>query len=215
MLDSLALSVSLGLQRGVPLAAFVEQLAVSRFEPAGWTERMGYSHAIVDYVYSWLALKFPGPGSVDQSAEAPDGETSRVCGCPVTWDPGAPVPPAATSRLRRRSRPLDGGPHPRHSDGMEVHPQSPPPMRGCALQWTPAEELEDGLEARLLLWHGRKIGLAFHSSRGGVPQTVLLGPVAEALGEPDGRLDGLDASAGCAQGTWWPRVRPRRSGPPL
>ena len=68
-------------------------------------------------------------------------------------------------------------------------------MRGCALQWTPAEELEDGLEARLLLWHGRKIGLAFHSSRGGVPQAVLLGPVAEALDEPDGWLDGLDASA--------------------
>ena len=112
MLDSLAVSVSLGLQRGVPLAAFVEHLAVSRFEPAGWTERMGYSHSIVDYVFSWLARKFPVPGSVDQSAEAPDGGTCRVCGCPVSWDPGAPVPacgdiapPATLATARQRARP--------------------------------------------------------------------------------------------------------------
>ena len=78
---------------------------------------------------------------------------------------------------------------------MGVHLESPSPVPGHALQWTPAEDLEDGLEARLLLWHGRKIGLAFHSSHGGVPRTSLLGPVAEALGEPDGWLDGLDAFA--------------------
>lgn len=69
------------------------------------------------------------------------------------------------------------------------------PGEVLALAWTSAEDLEDGLEARLLPWRGRKIGLAFHSSRGGAPRTVLMGPVAEALGEPDGWLDGLDSSA--------------------
>ena len=33
LLDSLAVSVSLGLQRGVPLSGYVEQLALARFEP--------------------------------------------------------------------------------------------------------------------------------------------------------------------------------------
>ena len=60
LLDSLAVSVSLGLQRGVPLSDYVEQLALARFEPSGWTPVLGW------------------------------GETCPVCGCPVTWDPGEP-----------------------------------------------------------------------------------------------------------------------------
>ena len=52
-------------------------------------------------------------------------------------------------------------------------------------------ELEDGLEARVLLARGKSVGLAFHCSGAGRPRTVLLGPVAEALGEPDGWLDGV------------------------
>ena len=55
----------------------------------------------------------------------------------------------------------------------------------------PAEELEDGLEARVLLVRGKSVGLVFHCSGGGRLRTVLLGPVAEALGEADGWLDGL------------------------
>ena len=38
LLDALAASVSLGLQRGVPLSAYVARLALARFEPAGWTD---------------------------------------------------------------------------------------------------------------------------------------------------------------------------------
>ncbi len=86
LLNALAVSVSLGLRSGVPLAAYVEQLALVRFEPAGWTPGgLGYAHSIVDYVFRWLALKFPGPGAVEPPAEVPDGETCAVCGCPATW----------------------------------------------------------------------------------------------------------------------------------
>ena len=93
LLDSLAVSVSLGLQRGVPLAAYVDRLALARFEPSGWTPtEIGYAHSIVDYVFRWLALKFPGAGTVDQPPEVPDGETCHVCGGPVTWDPGELCP---------------------------------------------------------------------------------------------------------------------------
>ena len=85
LLDSLAVSLSLCLQRGVP---------------------------IVDYVFRWLAFNFPGPGAVDQPAEAPDGETCRACGCPVTWGPGDPcpdcgdiAPPAALPTTRQTAPP--------------------------------------------------------------------------------------------------------------
>ena len=41
LLDSLAVSVSLGLHRGVPLSDYVEQLAVAWFEPSGWMPALG------------------------------------------------------------------------------------------------------------------------------------------------------------------------------
>ena len=51
LLDSLAVSVSLGLQRGVPLSDYVEQLALARFEPSGWTPALGDAHSIVDLAF--------------------------------------------------------------------------------------------------------------------------------------------------------------------
>ena len=92
LLDSLAASVTLGLQRGVPLSDYVALLSLARFEPAGWTERMGYAHSVVDYLFRWLGSKFPGTGAVDPPTAVPDGETCGVCGTPVTWGPGSPCP---------------------------------------------------------------------------------------------------------------------------
>ena len=61
LLDALATSVSLGLQKGVPLASYVDQLQFARFEPSGWTDsELGYAHSIVDYIARWLGLRFPG-----------------------------------------------------------------------------------------------------------------------------------------------------------
>ena len=101
LLDALVASVSLGLQRGVPLSAYVEQLALARFEPAGWTgSEAGYAHSVVDYVARWLGLRFPGNGAVDQHAQAVQGETCQVCGGAVTWGPGSPCPDCGHIGLR-------------------------------------------------------------------------------------------------------------------
>ena len=75
---------------------------------------------------------------------------------------------------------------------MRDHPE-PTRLPPRPFAWGPAEELEDGLEARVLLARGKSVGLAFHCSGAGGPRTVLLGPVAEALGEADRWLDGLGA----------------------
>ena len=91
LLDALATSVSLGLQHGVPLAAYVDQLAFSRFDPSGWTKR-GYAHSVVDYLFRWLKEKYPDPGAVEAPPLDVQAETCRVCGLAVTWDPGSPCP---------------------------------------------------------------------------------------------------------------------------
>ncbi|MDE0125227.1 MAG: hypothetical protein OXN97_11685 [Bryobacterales bacterium] len=97
LLDSLAVSISLGLRYGVPLAAYVDALAWVRFEPSGWTAgEVGYAHSIVDYVVRWIELRWPDadriPGLDDPPDPAPDGETCGICGWPRTWEPGDACP---------------------------------------------------------------------------------------------------------------------------
>jgi len=61
--NCLSIAVSLALQYGVPLEAFVEKFAFQKFEPSGWTKnpQIRMAHSIVDYVFRYLALKFLPP----------------------------------------------------------------------------------------------------------------------------------------------------------
>jgi ribonucleoside-diphosphate reductase alpha chain len=60
LMNSFMISVSLGLQYGVPLEVYVSKFAHMRFEPSGMTNdadiRMAKS--IVDYVFRWMGKKF-------------------------------------------------------------------------------------------------------------------------------------------------------------
>ena len=60
MMDAFATSVSLGLQHGVPLSKLVEKFKNTQFQPSGWTphEDIGYASSIVDYIFTWLELRF-------------------------------------------------------------------------------------------------------------------------------------------------------------
>jgi ribonucleoside-diphosphate reductase alpha chain len=62
-MDGLALSISIGLQYGVPLKALVDKLTNTRFEPSGFTENpvIRYSSSVLDYVARWLGGKFLSP----------------------------------------------------------------------------------------------------------------------------------------------------------
>ena len=85
LLDALAVSVSLGLQRTVPVSAYVVQLALARFKPAGWTDsQLGYAHSVVDYVARWLGLRFPDMGPLTRRGRRGKfkGVVARYIGVP-------------------------------------------------------------------------------------------------------------------------------------
>ena len=59
-MDGLALSLSIGLQYGVPLKALVDKLTNTRFEPSGFTQNpeIRYASSVLDYIARWLGGKF-------------------------------------------------------------------------------------------------------------------------------------------------------------
>ena len=60
VMDTLALSLSMNLQYGVPLEVLCEKLVHTRFEPMGMTgnKEIPMVKSIMDYMGRWLALKF-------------------------------------------------------------------------------------------------------------------------------------------------------------
>src|SRR5467141_2080191 len=59
-MDGLALSVSIGLQYGVPLKVLVDKLINTRFEPSGYTGNpaIPYAKSVLDYLARWLGGRF-------------------------------------------------------------------------------------------------------------------------------------------------------------
>ena len=63
LMNCFAISVSIGLQHGVPLEKFVDQFLFSRFEPNGVVKgnaRIKMSTSIIDYVFRELAINYLG-----------------------------------------------------------------------------------------------------------------------------------------------------------
>jgi ribonucleoside-diphosphate reductase alpha chain len=103
LMDTIATSVSLSLQYGVPLKVLVDRFSYMRFEPSGFTGNpaIPIAKSIVDYIFRWLGLKFltpePEPQSaieelppkVEEPVEEParmspaqtDTQSCHVCGC--------------------------------------------------------------------------------------------------------------------------------------
>jgi ribonucleoside-diphosphate reductase alpha chain len=59
-MDAFAISVSLGLQYGVPLETYVSKLMNMRFEPAGMTDdsEVKFATSLVDYIFRRLAIEY-------------------------------------------------------------------------------------------------------------------------------------------------------------
>nr|MBA2297039.1 vitamin B12-dependent ribonucleotide reductase [Actinomycetota bacterium] len=69
LMNSFMISVSLGLQYGVPLEVYVSKFSHMRFEPSGLTNDadIRVAKSIVDYIFRWMGKKFL---TTDQQEEA-------------------------------------------------------------------------------------------------------------------------------------------------
>ncbi|HWC12672.1 MAG TPA: LAGLIDADG family homing endonuclease, partial [Acidimicrobiales bacterium] len=115
IMDAFAISVSHGLQYGVPLRAFVDMYTNMRFEPAGMTDDpdIRFASSLVDYIFRRLAVEYlpyderadlgiltvdermqPTLPGVEEQA-TPSATGSEVVPDPAPVGPAAPAPAAA------------------------------------------------------------------------------------------------------------------------
>jgi len=94
VMDGLALTVSLGLQYGVPLKVFVDKLLNTRFEPSGITANANirFVSSVLDYIARWLGGRFISADYLKLNAVAP-GENAAASA------PAATLPPMNKAAL--------------------------------------------------------------------------------------------------------------------
>ena len=113
LMDNFAVAVSLGLQHGIPLEAFVEAFTFTRFGPSGAVEgdpAVGHATSLLDYVFRHLAVNYLGKHDIPEAEqEALDtvgnGARDRSPLLPLE------LPANASPRARRRALRVVG-----HSD---------------------------------------------------------------------------------------------------
>lgn len=81
LMNSLMISVSLGLQYGVPLEVYVQRFSHMRFEPSGFTndEDIRNAKSIVDYIFRWME-KIPDSRSTNGTARK-----NPLLRCELDW----------------------------------------------------------------------------------------------------------------------------------
>ncbi|NNE44742.1 MAG: vitamin B12-dependent ribonucleotide reductase, partial [Gemmatimonadetes bacterium] len=94
MMNCFAISVSLGLQYGVPLEDFVDVFTFTRFEPHGSTDHpnVRFSTSVIDYVFRVLAMEYLGRDDLVQVPPVREPEQLVA--------PEAPVRPAPAARVK-------------------------------------------------------------------------------------------------------------------
>ena len=111
LMNNFAISISLGLQYGVPLEEYVDAFTFTRFEPAGLVQgndAIKNATSILDYIFRELAISYLGRN--DLAHVAPEEIGNTVLGGGVGQDKGpAPGPGAAAviSNGLVRGRPGD------------------------------------------------------------------------------------------------------------
>jgi ribonucleoside-diphosphate reductase alpha chain len=98
VMDGLALTISVGLQYGVPLKVFVDKLLNTRFEPSGITANpnIRFVSSVLDYLARWLGGRFYSPDYLKLNGEqvsaaqdhAPAVVPSPALGSGTNWTPG-------------------------------------------------------------------------------------------------------------------------------
>ena len=130
IMDAFAISVSHGLQYGVPLRAFVGALVGMRFEPAGMTDdpEVRIANSLVDYLFRRLALEYiPYEERVDLG----------ILGVSERLQPTLPgVEEAATPTVQGADAPADPPTPAAHAAGTPPAPEAIRPAAEAPLCMT-------------------------------------------------------------------------------
>jgi hypothetical protein len=104
LMDNFAHAVSLGLQHGVPLEAYVDAFTCTRFGPAGAVEgdpAVRHATSLIDYAFRHLAANYLGRHDIpDAGMEEPDA-VGADANDPTPLLP-LDLPPGTSPRARRR-----------------------------------------------------------------------------------------------------------------
>ena len=116
LMNALMISVSLGMQYGVPLDVYVSKFSHMRFEPSGLTNDpdIRVAKSLVDYIFRWMGKKF-----LDADTQAELGIMSpevraRLQGQQLGYDPtgdGTSSPAAPRPDAAQPRRPADPAGH--------------------------------------------------------------------------------------------------------
>jgi len=89
-MDGFAMSVSIGLQYGVPLKSLVDKFINTRFDPSGFTQNpeIRYAKSVLDYIGRWLGGKFISRDYL--STAAPAEENGAAAATTLTENLSAP-----------------------------------------------------------------------------------------------------------------------------
>ncbi|MBS7540230.1 vitamin B12-dependent ribonucleotide reductase [Ancylobacter lacus] len=163
-INNFAISVSLGLQYGVPLEEYVDAFTFTRFEPAGpvqGNDTIKYATSILDYIFRELAVSYLGRNDLGHVEPAESSFDALGKGVDEGKPDGKPSP-AAVAATRMVSKGLMRG----KNVGLMVVPAgasvTPAPskvtaLRGLtqgatALKAAPEEETEAELGTAALPW---------------------------------------------------------------
>jgi ribonucleoside-diphosphate reductase alpha chain len=111
-MDGFALSVSIGLQYGVPLKALVDKFINTRFEPSGYTgnKAIPYARSVLDYIGRWLGGRFISPDYLTQNGVAHGEAAAPAAAAPAAAKPPTAAPMSEDPDEAFRARALDGAP---------------------------------------------------------------------------------------------------------
>jgi ribonucleoside-diphosphate reductase alpha chain len=136
LMDTLATSVSLALQYGVPLRDVVNKFAHVRFEPSGFTgnPEIPIAKSLVDYIFRWMGSRFlPGEekgalGLIDRSAV--------VSEAPAALSGASALQPRADEGITAQSEAITAAPEP--VAPAAAAPTAPPASEDVAKASIPA-----------------------------------------------------------------------------
>ena len=132
-MDGLALSVSIGLQYGVPLKVLVDKLINTRFEPSGYTGNpaIPYAKSVLDYLARWLGGRF-----ISADYLMPNGTAGGEMTAPPALSPAmsAALAPAVPPGM------VEDSPTGRSSEPMRSHLafEGAPTCTECGMLMTPS-----------------------------------------------------------------------------